>query len=150
MKRIEYIKQFRGLENRTVNQLDCPREYGLDKEDNCGHGCKDCFDREAMIGGKPAPYMFACPVKPGQTIYEAIPAESSRIDVYSIESVAFHADGTWEALGKYGEFIVDSESWMRSSFPTVEEAEDGLKKMKEMYEDYARRLQNWSNDICSD
>ena len=126
MTRLEYVRQFPGLEDMTNNTLDCPREYGLD-EDKCGGGCYGCFDKEATIDGKPVPYAFFCPIHLGQKIYRV-----GRFNVYeeTVDAITFGSNGKWYALKEdLWEWITNSDDWMIHAFPTHEEA---LKKFLEM------------------
>lgn len=134
MKRLEYIRQLPGMEE--ADELDgCLLHYGLDKNaDGCPkdpfkhYDCITCKNQEATINGKPAPYLFNCPVKPGQTVYIIW---GNGIDERIVNEVRFDKDG-WYATVEYNHeenvyaVVARPSVWGRQVFLTREEAENGI------------------------
>ena len=128
MTRKEYIEQFTKYDNAYGA---CTWRVGLDSD--CYHEkCSVCLSKEATINGQPAPYLFACPVKPGQTVYCVF--KYGDIDEDYIRSVSFirEDDGElyWECYGRNDYMIANSAGWMIDCFPTREAAEKKLEEMK--------------------
>lgn len=123
MTRKEYIEQFPKNKN---NVFSCALRSGLDND--CRRDeCSVCLSKEATINGQPAPYIFTCPVKPGQTVYQSN-EEDGEIYECEVEYIVF-VDGGWTAnctntLG------FDADAWGDLIFPTREAAEKKLEEMK--------------------
>lgn len=128
MTRKEYIEQLSKSDNAYGA---CTWRVGLDSD--CYHEkCSVCLSKEATIDGQPAPYLFACPVKPGQTVYCVF--KSGDIDEDYIRSVSFireyDGESYWECYGRNDYMITNSAGWMIDCFPTREAAEKKLEEMK--------------------
>ena len=129
MTRKEYIEQFPKCDNAYGA---CTLSDGLDSD--CYHEkCSVCLSKEATINGQPAPYLFACPVKPGQTVYIpykiVIDGEKCGINAEKVGTITFYED-SWYAhferdLGGFNEAY-----WMADVFPTREAAEKRLEELK--------------------
>lgn len=128
MTRKEYIEQLPKCDNAYGA---CTWRVGLDSE--CYHEkCSVCLSKEATINGQPATYLFACPVKPGQTVYCVF--KSGDISEDYIRSVSFiredDGESYWECYGRNDYMITNSAGWMIDCFPTREAAEKKLEEMK--------------------
>lgn len=94
MTNIEYIRQLPGME-KFENKGNCVGEVGsivgLDMMGWCDRNCDQCNNDEATINGKPAPYIFSCPVKPGMTVW----VEDMSCDIHEgyVDEVSFSEDG---------------------------------------------------------
>ena len=95
--------------------------------------CGQCWQNEATIDGNPAQYLFACPVKPGQTVYIpykiVIDGDKCGINEKKVGTITFYED-SWYAhfesdLGGFNEAY-----WMAEVFPTRESAENKLEELK--------------------
>lgn len=140
MTRIEYIRQFPGLKNITEEEAACAESYGLELEKEsqefataeCLH-CTRCMRKEAIIDGKPAPYIYYCPMKVGQMVYTIL--HGSWIVSAKVISVTFleEDDGGFEiTLDTNGDNISVMGYAVNSAiFPTREEAEEKLKEMRQ-------------------
>lgn len=131
MTRIEYIRQLPGM--KEADELDgCLIHYALDKNaDGCPkdpfkfYDCITCKNQEATINGKPAPYLFNCPVKPGQMVYIVW---GNSIDERTIDEVRFNKGG-WYAIEYNHEkdecaIVARPSVWGKYVFSTREEAEN--------------------------
>lgn len=128
MTRKEYIEQFPKCDNAYGA---CTWRVGLDSD--CYHEkCSVCLSKEATINGQPAPYLFACPVKPGQTVYCVF--KSGDISEDYIRSVSFireyDGESYWECYGRNDYMIANSAGWMINCFPTRESAEKRMEELK--------------------
>lgn len=130
---LEYIRQLPGCEYKNAFNLTCPHAFGL--EEVCPNDigkCGQCWQNEATIDGNPAPYLFACPVKPGQTVYCVF--KSGDISEDYIRSVSFireyDGESYWECYGRNDYMIANSAGWMINCFPTREAAENKLEELK--------------------
>lgn len=128
MTRKEYIEQFTKYDNAYGA---CTWRVGLDSD--CYHEkCSVCLSKEATINGQPAPYLFACPVKPGQTVYCVF--KSGDISEDYIRSVSFireyDGESYWECYGRNDYMIANSAGWMINCFPTRESAEKRMEELK--------------------
>lgn len=128
MTRKEYIEQLPKYDNAYGA---CTWRVGLDSD--CYHEkCSVCLSKEATINGQPAPYLFACPVKPGQTVYCVF--KSGDISEDYIRSVSFireyDGESYWECYGRNDYMIANSAGWMINCFPTRESAEKRMEELK--------------------
>ena len=128
MTRKEYIEQFTKYDNAYGA---CTWRVGLDSD--CYHEkCSVCLSKEATINGQPAPYLFACPVKPGQTVYCVF--KSGDISEDYIRSVSFiredDCESYWECYGRNDYMIANSAGWMINCCPTRESAEKRMEELK--------------------
>lgn len=103
----------REQEDMSANSMRRINEYYTEK-----------LEDEATMYGQPAPFIFVCPVKPGQTVYQPN-AEDGAIYECEVEYIIF-VDGVWIAsctniLG------FDADAWGESIFQTREAAD---KKME--------------------
>ena len=128
MTRKEYIEQFTKYDNAYGA---CTWRVGLDS-DFYHEKCSVCLSKEATINGQPAPYLFACPVKPGQTVYCVF--KSGDISEDYIRSVSFirenDGESYWECYGRNDYMIANSAGWMINCFPTRESAEKRMEELK--------------------
>ena len=129
---LEYIRQLPNYADKDEDDLPCVAAFNFDNHgviDECG----GCYRGEATINGQPAPYLFACPVKPGQTVYIpykiVIDGEKCGINAEKVGTITFYED-SWYAhferdLGGFNEAY-----WMADVFPTREAAEKRLEELK--------------------
>lgn len=126
---------------RLVDADALVEELGL----SC-HSCNDnCIKRSCQIPEiikrienlllttDKEPNLFSCPVRPRQIVYEIHrDAETDRLFIAKemVLSVKFMPDGDWCADVVLLEPF-DHSLWMYTVFPTREEAEAALKRMKE-------------------
>lgn len=136
MKRIDYVRQLPGMKSIEDDRMECPFYYGLDnnfKEEGCpltfwGYSdCAKCANKEATINGEPAPYLFACPVKPGQTVYRA-----NRYDDDVVENLVCKVGFTIYGMVVECDywFVFHDDDWLVTVFPTREEAEAKMAEMR--------------------
>lgn len=131
MTNLEYVKQLPGCEDFTFYAGVCPEDLGLD-ETCCGE-CAVCENAKATINGEPAPYLFNCPVKPGQKVYFARHYCGTTED--EVINVTFYEeDGEikWEACNDVDELFGNGKwmatKWNEEVFATREEAEKAVKE----------------------
>lgn len=142
MTNLEYIRQLPGMEDAYPDIYGdaenpptlCPHWAGLDNNAGGCNGCKGCYLADATIGGKPAPYLFPCPVKPGQKVYFVRYFNGASED--EVTSVTFYEeDGEikWEAFNDvdecFGNGTGNPTKWNEEVFATREEAEKAFKEM---------------------
>lgn len=131
MTNLEYIRQLPGLENFTFTDvLLCTKDIGLD-EDCCGD-CEECENEEATINGKPAPYIFTCPVKPGQKVYVLVQKYNGEWKNKVFESTINRIEFDEDEMAMYDDEAqcdFSMSNWLWNVFPTREQAEQKLKEM---------------------
>ena len=129
MTRKEYIEQLPKNDNaygactlRAVLDSDCYHEK-----------CSVCLSKEATINGQPAPYLFACPVKPGQTVYipykSVIDGKNYGINTEIVGTITFYED-SWYAHFAYNLGGFNEAFWMGDVFPSRESAEKRIEELK--------------------
>lgn len=125
---LEYIRQLPGCEYKNAFNLTCPHAFGL--EEVCPNDigeCGQCWQNEATIDGNPAPYLFACPVKPGQTVYQVNETDGTIYEC-KIEYI-FFTERCW-AADCTSTIGFDADAWEELIFPTREAAENKLEELK--------------------
>ena len=123
MTRKEYIEQLPKYDNAYGA---CTWRVGLDSD--CYHEkCSVCLSKEATINGQPATYLFACPVKPGQTVYQVNETDET---IYECKiSYIFFTERCW-AADCTSTIGFDADAWGELIFPTREAAEKRLEELK--------------------
>ena len=125
---LEYIRQLPGCEYKNAFNLTCPHAFGL--EEVCPNDigeCGQCWQNEATIDGNPAPYLYACPVKPGQTVYQVNDTDGT-IHECKI-SYIFFTERCW-AADCTSTIGFEADAWGELIFPTREDAEKKLEELK--------------------
>lgn len=123
---LEYIRQLPNFADKDEDDLPCVAAFNFDNHcviDECG----SCYRGEATINGQPAPYLFACPVKPGQTVYQVNETDGTIYEC-KIEYI-FFTERCWTAdcTSTIG---FDADAWGELIFPTREAAEKRLEELK--------------------